>query len=274
MKLFSKIFSPNGARSLSAAHPRENAPPADQVPARSKDIISDEDEDGRSEVHNATIRPYSSICLIHSFRNAGETSAVGGGTGWLVSPNTVLTAAHVVYDRKYFSGATRPRAGGVQMWFGFNNDAEAPFGNVVSTKIFVPPAFRDYYDPDWDLALIKLDTRIGDRVGWFDVQSPPPAALKNKPVTVAGYPGEEDKRFRQYESEKSILDVSETRIYHSVDTTKGQSGAPLFRPGGNRATAFGVHARGTYEARQSIGISANFAVRFRPEILKWMKRPT
>ena len=202
--MFLRLFSRNAKHSFGAAHPRDNALPADQAPARIKDIISDDDEDGRRKVGDATVAPYSSICLIHGFRNAGDASAVSGGTGWLVSPDTVLTAAHVVYDRKYFSGATRPRAGGVQMWFGFNNDAEPPFGDVISTKIFVPPAYREYYDPDWDLALIKLDTRIGDRVGWFDAQSPSPAALKNAPVTVAGYPGEEDKRFGQYESAKDL----------------------------------------------------------------------
>lgn len=276
MGLLSLLLSAVGRteRARFIADPRDSAPPPQPEPARSKDIIDDDDRDGRRPVRDATVAPYSGICLIQSFQNSGDARAVGAGTGWLVAPDIILTAAHVVCNNQYFSGATRPLAGAVHMWFGFNNEPEPPFGAEISTKIAVPAQYKEYLFPDWDVAVIKLERRVGDRLGWFDMQTPSATSLKNADICVAGYPGEpgeEEKWFRQFEGEKKVLDVSDTRIYHNVDTTGGQSGAPVFVKSGKRAAAFGVHARGRYEALATIGMSANFAVRFRPELLKWIK---
>jgi glutamyl endopeptidase len=271
MGLFSRLFSKERAGHCLTAHPRDSTPPQSYV--RTKDIIWDDDNDGRRRISDATVSPYSGICLIQAYNNAGDTQAVLAGTGWLAGPDTVITAAHVVYDPDHLNGASGARAGIVQMWFGFNDDPEPPFGDSVSTKIFVPHAYQKTQDADHDIAVIRLNERVGDRLGWFDLRSAPDTHLRNSEVTVAGYPGEDKKRFKLYEGEKQILDASETRLYHNVDTTAGQSGAPIFVKSGRRPVAYGVHARGISEAFSTIGMSANFGVRFHPELLKWIKKP-
>lgn len=256
-----------------AGDPRESAPPAEPS-ARIKDIIWDDDGDARRQVSDATRAPYSSICLIHAYANVGDAQAVLAGTGWLAGPDLVVTAAHVVYDPQHVRGATGARAGVVQMWFGFNDDPVPPYGDAISTKIFIPRAYRDTLAADHDIAVIRLEQRIGDGLEWFEPQTPPAQALKENTVSIAGYPGERDKRFKLYEAEKRILDVSETRLYHNIDTTAGQSGAPVFSKSGRRPAAYGVHARGLSEAFNAIGMNANFAVRFRPELVKWIRNPS
>ncbi len=239
------------------------------------------DGDNRVRISKTDAVPWRWICKISVLDQQGRYHS--GGTGVLVSARHVLTSAHVVYpefvDPYNYSLEVIPAL----------NDEDAPFGSYsVSDK----PKIAGRYNPqakdhlDWDYALLTLNDRVGDKAFprldgkplcyWGRstcgqnaiIALPEPATLNAKAAVTAGYP--EGKGGKELWCAAGMLhsampDRRTMRI--TADTTKGQSGSPVW-----------VTAEGTYRLvgiAAGAGANSNTVVRVTREVMdqvrKWIR---
>lgn len=177
----------------------------------------------------------------------------GGGTGFLVGPDLVLTNYHVVMD--VLSGA-RP-ASGVRCVFddcaGLGGAAPVPRAPIGLDPAWVIP-HRPFAASDLapdapgvpgaselDYALLRLAEPVGDEQvgtvtrGWIDASLSPVPPPKDTPALIVQHPGIAPDFTRQDTMKLAFatpgflgLDPSGLRLRHRVNTEKGSSGAPVF----------------------------------------------
>ncbi len=210
--------------------------------------------ENRVRVRDTTGVPWRWICKIIIEDNGRRP--VGHGTGGLVSDRHVLTAAHVVYEAyknmHQYTITVIPAL----------NDLKEPFD---SYSIASKPKMRKEYSPtaadslDWDYALLTLSTAIGKKsfqalkgsplCYWGSPQCgantvfarPDPRTLNGKTAYTAGYPG--GKGGKQLWCAAGILHTAIERrrtMQITADTTKGQSGSPVWVIDNKRYCLVGV----------------------------------
>jgi len=236
------------------------------------------DRDTRQQV-DSTRAPFRWICSLKvRFRDPDSFDAVDfdAGSGLLISPRHVLTAAHNVYAQIAGSKGTKDKRKALLVWAypGRNGDDDFPFGKAESESIAYLSKFESNLDVRWDYALIKLKTAIGDQkfsrlgnqtlgywgsasraVGTF-IQPLSQAFLAGKIVNVGGYP--KGKDHTQWVAFDAVRDVPPTikgqrvneLITYLTDTSEGQSGAPvwLFFPNSGKRYLVAVHGGTCHEA--------------------------
>jgi V8-like Glu-specific endopeptidase len=245
---------PVGASSPSEAAPRAIIRP--RSPGRDK-IISEplksesvEPDDTRTLIGEADLQrlPFSAIGIIVATFASGDRRQ---GTGFLVDPGIVLTAAHVLRDHKLDWA--------VELEF-------LPGCAFARNQAVVVDASRYRVSGRWDPRSIPLTADYGaiflpdrDRYAGCGVFTIAPIApsfverherLGTKDFMIAGFPG--DKPFgSMWVGGDTIAPRGATTMRHRIDTIVGQSGAPLFAAVDDPATqrrlplAIGIHSRGS-----------------------------
>ncbi len=175
------------------------------------------------------------------------------GTGFLVGPNDLLTAAHVV-----LSGTGGPltypfsvRIGGVTTtarvagWFDFESQQ---FG------------FNAAGEDQYDIALLTLNDPIGEDLGYFELSADP--ADRRTMLTVGSYPAQTYNGNLYVEADIfAFYDDGFGHIeFFSSEVEGGSSGAPLFFEEDGVFTALGVFASG--------GGNVGYAGLFAPDTLE------
>ena len=182
--------------------------------------------DDRTEVRDTTIPPYRWVCSI-AYEAGGQT--LQGGTGVLISSRHVLTAAHVIRDK-----ATAPTSHSVYVYPGRHFGGE-PFGRIPAVRARVS-------NSRFDFGLITLERPVDPAVQWWGHPSSQSAwwsedliSLRELfdpgiPLSTAGYPRAKDRqRRRMYESNGSTVPQAFAGVFrHTLDTTEGQSGSPIW----------------------------------------------
>lgn len=204
--------------------------------------------DNRSKVTNTTEYPYSCIGSIY-VKTVSNDSWKFRGSGFLVAPSLMLTAAHCVYDQKDTITEIR--------FTPAKNGSTNPYGHAYSTKIHVPADFKDStsYDSKHDYALIELDKPIGNTAGYFPeihmekwdnvdpIKDPDPDQFykMNNRGCIAGYP-KQYSNLMYRESGVIYHRNSALYLYYKVDTTDGQDGGPIFFTDDNGVKKYmGIH---------------------------------
>ena len=197
--------------------------------------------DGRRLVRNTTLMPYAAICYLK--RDFG--GKISGCSGALIRPNLVLTAGHCLISRA---------RGGPPRWINVQPGRQ---GNNVrrsmrARRFFVPRAYLERRDPDFDYGLIELSRPIISRRQTVRAIWPTNLLLRRlsrgRLLRVAGYPADKP-RGTMWVHEERLSGFDHERLLHTVDTCPGHSGSPILAPLAGRYVVIGVHVAGVSDPR-------------------------
>jgi glutamyl endopeptidase len=192
--------------------------------------------DDRVRINPTTNYPWRAICAL-KITAADGTRWIG--TGWMVSPRTLITAGHVVYMHDHGGWARSIEV------IPAMNDGARPFGSCVATTFRSVNGWVNSKNSDFDYAAIILPTncRLGDRTGWFGLAVKNDAFLNASILNLSGYPGDKGGN-QQWFMARRAKSLSARRIVYDIDTMGGQSGAPVWILTGGQRYAVGVHTNG------------------------------
>lgn len=210
-----------------------SAPHADTIPLdNSLDIpFGIIGEDDRIRVNPTNSFPARAMTHILFKTGSGFDSVCSGS---LIAPDTVLTAGHCVFSRRYGGWATD-----YQILPGRNGPLEY-YPRCGVSSVLTLKGWVEEQDRPKDLAALKLDCSVGADTGYLGVRATPEDGTVF--VTLQGYPGEAKLRGLQVQSGDEIRTLYELSFEHEADTTGGMSGSPVMDDSG---IIIGVHTATT-----------------------------
>ncbi len=216
----------------------------------------------RRQVDPTTQYPYSAICHLRMWFPkpfGGYVFAVG--TGWAIGKGTIVTAGHCVYvfhDPDF--NLSRVWAEQIEVIPARNGDADAPFGSITvkTDALRTTKGWEEHGQEAADFGAIILDEALDEEVYAFGFGPHTDAQLHGRKATIAGYPGELNEPPLEgtmwEDDDPPLFQPSASQLHYRIDTTPGQSGAPVFylRPAPhNDAVAVGIHNYGQQGASNS-----------------------
>lgn len=203
-------------------------------------IESTHGTDTRARIEDSRGLPWSAICHLE----VDFGGAKGTGTGCLIGPRFVMTAAHVLHPR---GGHGRARS--IRVMPG--RTCEDPVQHVrFSSDYYISPSWNpDANDPRHDYGIIALPDDGFKIFGSFGLKVLNNAALaefKKRSIvfTVAGYP-KDKPRGTLWQGKGTLREFGSEAISYTIDTERGQSGAPVFAyADNNEPVAFAIHVQG------------------------------
>lgn len=196
----------------------------DTYPSDDEKVIG---KDSRVIVQNYLADPYKKIVLLKMHFNNFSAR----GTGAMINKNTVLTAAHNVYNfaTKSFADQITVIAGAAQ--------GKLPVGTATVIQKFVPKEWINSASKEYDFAVLRLDSNLGDKTGFFSFSQD---VSLNQALQIAGYPGDKEPN-TLYSGKGKLLKTTEHYLYYDVDTYNGESGSPILN---SQNLIIGVHTTG------------------------------
>lgn len=180
------------------------------------------------------------------------------GTGWFVSPRTLVTAGHCVHIKN--SGV--PGRDGwvriIQVMPG-RNGTQLPLGSVTSSQFWSVKGWAENGDENYDYGAIIVPTDVGNTVGTLGFAARGDEELAGVVVNVAGYPGDKPSGTLWYDT-KGIALTSPSKVHYDIDTAGGQSGAAVYRIEDGQRISIAIHAYG--------GATTNSGTRISPPVFK------
>lgn len=222
-------------------------------PPQTEDVIG---EDNRSPVPDTTLYPWRAMC---SLLITAADNSTWVGTGWFISPRTLITAGHCVYIKGSNVAGRDGWVKSVQVMPG-RNGTVLPYGSVTSTTFRAVSGWMNNGDPSFDYGAIIIPTPLGNTVGWLGVGVYTDDDLRTVIGNISGYPNDKigNEKGTQWYHGQRIADLTNRRVFYEIDTYGGQSGAAVYRAMGNQRFAFAIHAYG--------GLKSNSGTRITPEV--------
>ncbi|HEY0140652.1 MAG TPA: serine protease [Thermoanaerobaculia bacterium] len=156
----------------------------------------------------------------------GEYSAPRG-TGFLVAPNLVLSAAHVIVDPDERLGYYRCSFNNIRFR---DNDvlSATPVSVLIDAQVLLSTAspISSLSTGALDVTLLRLQEAVGETRGFISVGDEVPA--QGEPVYVISHPGGNAVSFSAGKVSRAHNQLTDVAVYHDVDTADGASGAPIF----------------------------------------------
>lgn len=193
--------------------------------------------DNRIRINPTTSYPWRAICALKITAANGSRFI---GTGWLISPRTVITAGHCVYMHSEGGWASSIEV------IPAMNDALRPYGsfrsNVLrSTQGWVNSRNRDF---DYGAIILPANSRPGDIVGSFGFAVRDDSFILNSALNLSGYPGDKGGNQQWFMAQKPKAVTSKV-ISYDIDTAGGQSGAPVWVLQNGNRYGVGIHTNGS-----------------------------
>lgn len=193
--------------------------------------------DNRIRINPTTSYPWRAICALKITAKNGKRFI---GTGWLISPRTVVTAGHCVYMHAEGGWVSSIEVVPAQ------NDASRPYGsfsgnNLRSTQGWVNSKNRNF---DYGAIILPANSRPGATVGYFGFGVRSNSFLMNSALNLSGYPGDKGGNQQWFMAQKP-KSVSSKVITYDIDTFGGQSGAPVWVLQNGNRYGVGIHTNGS-----------------------------
>lgn len=182
-------------------------------------LIGSED---RKQIREPQYWPFCSICYLYITRQDGRISK---GTGWFAGPKLIVSAGHCIFDPDDGGGASSIFVVPAK------NGSINPFGVLQAVAAVSHPNWNSGQNANYDIGFIFLDSsQTAEQVGWFDCAVVPDHLSKLPSVVdVVGYPDDNNKPSATMWKNSGSVEVTSPYLFqYQMDTSKGQSGAPVF----------------------------------------------
>jgi V8-like Glu-specific endopeptidase len=191
--------------------------------------------DGREKINNPALWPYCA----HGRLEIDLPEGSGHGSGVLIAPNIVQTAAHNIYNQDYGGWVTKVTFAPAQM------GDEKPFSQANALAVVCFQGWKNTSEMEYDLAFVILDQPIGYQTGWIGMIAGPDEMFYQQSVSVTGYPGDKGGK-DLYAMSHTVEEIFPESFTYWHDTYRGQSGGALSRVWENFGLkTFGVHCSGS-----------------------------
>lgn len=240
--------------------PKRPEPPEPELKIDGRDdLLHIIGEDDRKPISNAAeVFPACCLCKIQTTLVDGTSSS---GTGWLVGPRLIITAAHVVHS-------PGRQTESVSIWFARNGNVSD--GQVVrlSAKdaVKLPDGLESATPDSYDYAAIVLPPEHSRSLSrYFSFQLLSNDEVSNACLTLMGYPTVPPKNYKSAEGypftqvpKKADL-CNDKEIRYRFCTSEGQSGSPVWvNTAEHPYTVVGIHVEGRlYNVAIRIGEQVN-----------------
>jgi len=160
-------------------------------------------------------------------------------SGWLVGPDLLLTNHHCT---ELHSSGIKLQPSDITIYMEYYEDGDrGPVG--AHGKEFLR------LDQGLDFALLRLDTRLGDRYGWFELD--PDGARTARNVRIIQHPRGRSKEVCRHHTEVVAYEPEgESVLHYLADTEPGSSGSPVLDINGDRVIA--LHHVGTDNYNEAV----------------------
>jgi glutamyl endopeptidase len=204
--------------------------------------------DNRIRVQNTTLFPWRAICALRIRARNGQNFI---GTGWLVSPRTVITAGHCVFLHDAGGWAQS-----ITVIPGMNGAAR-PFGSHTGTALRSVTGWTQGRNREFDYGAIILPpgNRPGAQTGAFGFAARDDAFLRAAALNLSGYPGDKGGSTQWFHAQRA-KSVASRVITYEIDTAGGQSGSPVWVLQNGQRTAVGIHTNGSTAGNSATRIVA------------------
>jgi len=238
-------------------------------PRIAKSVIGHDDRQFAENYEDKLWRP---ICALY-INYPGE-SATRLGSGVLIAPRLILTAAHNLYD---LERKKTIKDGEVKVGLSASgSQASSQITDIRIPKAYTlqHPSKTRKYDYDYGLALLK-DDAVHDWAGhvWplVDINPMLSRALIASNLTVAGYPAKSDAGYTALKwSFGPVMQdgVQNNTFAYKMDTSGGQSGAPVFQYNSRtgHAALAGIHVAG-FPSQHNL--ANRFSAGVKQNLTKW-----
>lgn len=196
---------------------------------------------------------YRNTCRLVIMNNNGDTFK---GTGFILSDNYIVTAGHCVYNKHDFGGWAKS----ITVYPAFYNTT-APYGFVKGTAYTCGSGWYDNENIEQDWGIIKINSNFVSKCGYLGLRYQG-NSYEDDYVQVTGYPHyvgdglskDVYGRHMYTHSEKVSGDTSSLVCYQKLDTSGGQSGAPVIETYSDTGdTVIAIH-RGTNNKNVNCGV--------------------
>ncbi|MBQ6714712.1 MAG: trypsin-like serine protease [Clostridia bacterium] len=196
-------------------------------------------------INPATSAPYRTTVYIQCELNG----TLLRGTGFMIGPCAVATAAHVIFDidtDEFVENA---------VVFPARTNNSTPYGSANASAYMIPTGYSDSGNSNnYDWGIIELESNIGDTVGYMGIATKT-SSYNGTSISLTGYPATVSGNTTRvmYRSDGTISNsATYTLSSTNTNTSGGMSGGPVYyNKSGAGYTAIGIISGGNNSGTQN-----------------------